>query len=101
MLTLSSNRPIQKHISQLIDTLRHTHESQLLDAGVSLADVSRRLGHSNVYVTATVYSNAISGNDADVARKWEAFQKSAAATAGGGASAAAGAAEPSTNCDPN
>jgi len=37
-----------------LHTLRHTHGSHLLAAGVPLADVSKRLGHVNPHVTATV-----------------------------------------------
>jgi site-specific recombinase XerD len=60
-----------------LHSLRHSHGSHLLAAGVSLADVSKRLGHSNVFVTATVYSHAIAGNDDEAARKSEeSFQKS-------------------------
>jgi integrase len=64
-----------------LHTLRHTHGSHLLAAGVSLADVSRRLGHSNVYVTATVYAHAIAGKDDEAARRWEAFQQGSEQTA--------------------
>jgi hypothetical protein len=38
-------------------TLRHTHGSHLLAAGVPLTDVSKRLGHVNPHVTATVYAH--------------------------------------------
>ncbi len=57
-----------------LHTLRHTHGSHLLAAGMSLPVVSERLGHSSVRVTAEVYSHAIRGQDDEAARRWEAFQ---------------------------
>jgi len=57
-----------------LHTLRHSHGSHLIAGGVSLAEVSKRLGHSSVYVTATVYAHAIAGRDDEVTKKWEAFQ---------------------------
>jgi len=54
-----------------LHTLRHSHGSQLLSAGVSLPAVSKRLGHSSVYVTATVYSHALSHDEIAAAEAWE------------------------------
>jgi integrase len=58
-----------------LHTLRHTHGSHLLAAGVPLTDVSKRLGHTNPHVTATVYAHALPGHDDQAAQAWEAFQK--------------------------
>lgn len=58
-----------------LHTLRHTHGSHLLAAGVPLTDVSKRLGHVNPHVTATVYAHALPGRDDLAARAWEKFQK--------------------------
>ena len=55
--------------------LRHSHGSHLLAAGMELPAVSERLGHSSVYVTATVYSHMPPGRDKEAARKWDEFQK--------------------------
>lgn len=55
--------------------LRHSHGSHLLASGMELTAVSERLGHSSPYVTATVYSHAISGRDKEAARKWDEFQR--------------------------
>jgi len=60
-----------------LHTLRHTHGSQLLAAGVPLTDVSKRLGHSNPHVTATIYAHALPGHDDQAAAAWEKFQKNA------------------------
>jgi integrase len=57
-----------------LHTLRHTHGSHLLAAGVPLTDVSKRLGHSNPHVTATVYAHAMPGHDDLAAQAWEKFQ---------------------------
>jgi integrase len=37
--------------------LRHTHASQLIDAGIDIATVSKRLGHASPNVTLTVYAH--------------------------------------------
>jgi len=58
-----------------LHTLRHTHGSHLLAAGVDLATISARLGHSSVYVTATIYAHAIRGRDDEAAKKWDEFQR--------------------------
>src|SRR5580704_8254069 len=60
-----------------LHTLRHTHGSHLLAAGVPLTDVSMRLGHANPHVTATVYAHALPGRDDLAATAWEKFQKDA------------------------
>jgi len=54
-----------------LHTLRHTHASQLLAAGVSLATVSKRLGHSSVNVTAQIYTHALSRDEVTAADVWE------------------------------
>ena len=37
--------------------LRHSHASQLIDAGVDLAAISKRLGHAKPDITLRVYSH--------------------------------------------
>jgi integrase len=54
-----------------LHTLRHSHGSHLLSAGVSLPAVRKRLGHSSVYVTATVYSHALSVDEAAAGDAWD------------------------------
>jgi integrase len=39
--------------------LRHSWASNLLEAGANIADVSRDLGHANVYITLKIYAHAI------------------------------------------
>jgi integrase len=51
-------------------TMRHSHGSQLLSLGVPLPAVSKRLGHSNVHVTATVYSHALPDDKIAAAQIW-------------------------------
>jgi len=58
-----------------LHTLRHTHGSHLLAAGMEITAVSERLGHSSVRVTQDVYSHAIRGRDDEAARKWDEFQR--------------------------
>jgi integrase len=57
-----------------LHSLRHTHGSHLLAAGMELPAVSARLGRSTTYVTATVYAHALSGRDDEAARIWDKFQ---------------------------
>jgi integrase len=63
--------------ASLHNTLRHSHGSQLLANGVPLPVVSKRLGHSSVYVTATVYSHALTQDELAAADVWDtSVQKS-------------------------
>jgi integrase len=55
-----------------LHTLRHTHGSQLLSAGVPLPTVSKRLGHSSTWVTANIYSHAMLSDELAAAQKWDA-----------------------------
>ena len=57
-----------------LHTLRHSHGSQLLSQGVSLPAVSKRLGHSSVYVTATIYAHALSADEVAAADVWDVIQ---------------------------
>jgi integrase len=43
--------------------LRHTHASQLVDAGLPITVISRRLGHSSASVTLSTYSHFFRGDD--------------------------------------
>jgi integrase len=52
-------------------TLRHTHASALLHAGVPVANVSKRLGHRDPYTTAKIYAHALPDSDQDVAALWD------------------------------
>lgn len=51
-----------------LHTLRHTHASQLLRGGVSVTEVSKRLGHATPLVTLTVYAHVLRGEDVEAAR---------------------------------
>ena len=54
-----------------IHDLRHLHASLALGAGIPLVDVSRRLGHANVGVTATIYAHSLRDDDGHVSRAVE------------------------------
>jgi integrase len=54
-----------------IHSLRHSHGSQTLSKGVPLTTVSKRLGHSNVYTTATIYAHALPKDAAAAAELWD------------------------------
>jgi integrase len=48
-------------------SLRHTHASMLIAAGVDVVTVSRRLGHANPAITLKVYSHMFATSDAAAA----------------------------------
>lgn len=54
-----------------LHTIRHSHGSQLLSLGVPLPTVSKRLGHANVHVTATVYAHALPEDEIAAAQIWD------------------------------
>lgn len=54
-----------------LHTLRHTHGSHLLSEGVPLPAVSKRLGHANTHITASVYSHALEKDDEKASDAWE------------------------------
>jgi integrase len=58
-----------------LHTLRHTHGSHLIAAGMEITAVSARLGHSSPRVTQDIYAHAIRGRDDEAALRWEQFQK--------------------------
>jgi integrase len=43
--------------------LRHTHASQLIDAGVDIVTISKRLGHSSPNVTRAIYAQHFRKHD--------------------------------------
>jgi integrase len=49
--------------------LRHTHATQMLAAGMPLHELSWRLGHASVSITADVYSHKIQRKDVEWAEK--------------------------------
>ena len=42
-------------------SLRHTHASMLINAGVDILTISRRLGHSKAAITLDTYGHLIAG----------------------------------------
>ena len=56
-------------------SLRHTHASMLINAGVDILTISRRLGHSKAAITLDVYGHLIEGADAAAAKAIEGVLK--------------------------
>jgi integrase len=54
-----------------LHTLRHSHGSHLLSMGVPLPTLSKRLGHANTHITATVYAHALEKDEQTTAEVWE------------------------------
>jgi len=63
----SGLRPLRLH------DLRHTHATMLLEAGVDISVVSRRLGHADVGFTARVYAHVTARLQLDAAAKLSAY----------------------------
>ena len=51
------------HNNYTIHEFRHTHATQLIEAGFSILDVSKRLGHASPQTTVNVYAHAVAGAD--------------------------------------
>jgi integrase len=47
--------------------LRHTHASQLIDAGVDIVTISKRLGHAKPTVTLAIYAHMFKKDDSKAA----------------------------------
>ena len=47
--------------------LRHTHASQLIDAGVDIVTISRRLGHAKPDITLRIYAHLFRKDDGKAA----------------------------------
>jgi integrase len=60
--------------------LRHTHATMLLEAGVDISVVSRRLGHADVGFTARVYTHVTARLQLDAAAKLSAYLEPATGT---------------------
>jgi integrase len=54
---------LPKHRRPRLQDLRHTHASRLIDAGIPIVAVSKRLGHSNVSITLSTYAHVASDAD--------------------------------------
>jgi integrase len=65
-------------------SLRHTHASMLIGAGVDILTVSRRLGHGSPRITLEVYGHLVHGGDDRAARIMEAAFGSKMVADGGG-----------------
>jgi integrase len=48
-------------------SLRHTHASQLIDQGVDIVTISKRLGHSKPDVTLRIYAHLFRKDDSKAA----------------------------------
>ncbi|MEK7750725.1 MAG: tyrosine-type recombinase/integrase, partial [Acidobacteriota bacterium] len=56
-----------------LHSLRHTHGSKRLAAGMELPAVSARLGHADATVTTRVYSHALPADDQRAADVWDSI----------------------------
>lgn len=56
-------------------SLRHTHASQLIDSGVDIATISKRLGHATPGITLNVYAHRFQRDDSKAAAAINAAMK--------------------------
>ncbi len=54
-----------------LHSLRHSHASILLNAGANLKDVSTRLGHSSIAITADIYAHPSAERQAEIAARFD------------------------------
>lgn len=54
-----------------LHSLRHTHATLMLEAGVPMKAVSERLGHSNFNITMNVYAHLLPSMEMDAMQKFE------------------------------
>ena len=47
--------------------LRHTHASQLIDAGIDIVTISKRLGHAKPDITLRIYAHVFQKDDSKAA----------------------------------
>ena len=52
---------------QTLHSLRHTHASQLVSSGCSLPAIAKRMGHSNIATTMSIYAHPSASEDAKLA----------------------------------
>ena len=50
-----------------LHALRHTHASQLIDAGVDVVTIAHRLGHASPTITLSVYAHLFRKDDSKAA----------------------------------
>ena len=53
----------EMNLSVTFHALRHTHASMLIDAGIDIVKISKRLGHANVSTTLDVYSHLFAAKE--------------------------------------
>jgi len=57
-----------RHLPEItFHALRHTHASQLIDAGVDIVTISKRLGHAKPSVTLAIYAHLFRTDDSKAA----------------------------------
>ncbi len=78
----SAVKAVEAHLRRLklpkgvsLHSLRHTHGSHLILAGMEITAVSARFGHSSPRVTQDIHAQATRGRDDEAALRWEQFQE--------------------------
>ena len=60
--------------------LRHSHASYLIQQGVAITAISKRLGHSSPAITLNIYAHVYKDNDTEIAQMIEKDFKRASKT---------------------
>jgi integrase len=61
--TAWSRLAVARGLAVSFHELRHTHASQLIDAGVDVVTIAKRLGHSSAAITLSVYAHLFRKDD--------------------------------------
>jgi integrase len=66
--TANASNPVRQfhmpsHPDLAFHHLRHTHASQLIDAGVDIVTISKRLGHAKPDITLRIYAHLFQKDD--------------------------------------
>jgi integrase len=59
--------PSNRRAGRNLHSLRHTHASQLIDAGVDIVTISKRLGHSKPDIALRIYAHIFRKDDGKAA----------------------------------
>jgi integrase len=65
-----TNRQLARH------SLRHTHTSLLIEAGVGLKEIQQRLGHTNINTTMDIYAHLTADMEEKASHQFSELMKS-------------------------
>lgn len=73
MTRLLNQTDINKHLTP--HSLRHTHTSLLIEAGVGIKEIQQRLGHTEIETTMNIYEHLTSDMEEKASKKFSNLMK--------------------------